>query len=413
MFVLYDYVRDFLIGYGLMPRMAIYGAVVFTFIMLIAVASIVFLVLRIFFVKIVGRLVLRTKGIWDDTLFAHKVFHVLIHIIPAVIIFSSSGFAGEDLIWLPALIKGFAQIYLAIVVVKAFTRFLNAAQEIYNTYPYAKERPIKGYIELMKILVYFFGSIFIVAVLIDKNPVSLFAGLGAMAAVLMFVFKDPILGFVASIQLAANNMVKAGDWITVPKFNVDGTVFDISLTTVKVQNWDKTITTIPTYSLVSESMTNWIGMIESGGRRIQRNVTIDITSIRLCNERLLNQIERLPRFGEYMSVRSSDSEAENIEPLQNLPFDKPTNLSLFRKYLEGYCLLHPGIHDKMTRMVRLLQSTEKGLPVEVIVFSRAQQSEAYEALQAEIIDFIFAVLPEFGLRAFQNPSGGGFPGSLS
>ena len=410
MSVFYDYIKELLLSYGLIPRMAIYGSALSTFLLLVVVASIVFLITRMITIKIIGRIVVRTKGIWDDTLFAHRVFHVLIHIIPAIIIYTASGFSGEDLKWLPTLIKGLAQIYLSIIVVTAFIRFLDAGQEIYNTYPYAKDRPIKGYIQLMKILVYFFGAIFIVAVLVDQNPASLFAGLGALAAVLMFVFKDPILGFVASIQLAANNMVKPGDWITVPKFDVDGTVYDISLTTVKVQNWDKTITTIPTYALVSESVTNWIGMIESGGRRIQRSVNIDITSIRLCDQSMLDRLSKLPGYIEYSNLASSDatdnSSDNKKEASINTVYNMYTNLSLFKKYLEGYCRVHPGIHESMTQIIRFLQSTEKGLPIEVNVFSKAQQSNLYEALQAEIFDHIFAILPEFGLRVFQNPSGG-------
>ena len=409
MSVLYDYIKEFLLSNGLITRMAIIGAAIGTFMLLIAMTSILFLIIKTVFVKILGRIVRRTKGIWDDTLFAHKVFHVLIHIIPAIIIYSSSGFAGYDLLWLPLLIKGVAQIYLSIIVVTAFVRFMDAVQEIYGTYPYAKDRPIKGYIQLMKILIYFVGAIFIVAVLVDKNPSSLFAGLGALAAVLMFVFKDPILGFVASIQLAANNMVKPGDWITVPKFDVDGTVYDISLTTVKVQNWDKTITTIPTYALVSESVTNWIGMIESGGRRIQRSVNIDITSIHLCNKGLLDRLTKLPGFNEFINAEvlndNDNHDDANDEKLKMTVFKTPTNLSLFKKYLEGYCRVHPGIHENMTQIIRFLQSTEKGLPVEVNVFSKAQQSDLYEALQAEIFDHIFAVLPEFELRVFQNPTG--------
>jgi miniconductance mechanosensitive channel len=412
MFVLYEYIKEFMLSNGLLPRIAIYGSALISFSSLIVVASIVFLILKMIFVKILGRIVLRTKGIWDETLYSHKVFHILIHIIPAAIIYSSSGFAGEDLIWLPALIKGFAQIYLAVVVVNAFVRFLNAGQEIYNNYPYAKDRPIKGYIQVMKILVYFFGGIYFASVLIGQNPASLFAGLGALAAVLMFVFKDPILGFVASIQLAANNMVKTGDWITVPKFDVDGTVYDISLTTVKVQNWDKTITTIPTYALVSESVTNWIGMIESGGRRIQRTVNIDITSIRLCDQPLLDRINKLPGFNYLVNSKSPGivdyKKGNNTEAFKMTVFDVPTNLALFKKYLEGYCRVHPGIHENMTQIIRFLQSTEKGLPIEVNVFSKAQQSDLYEALQAEIFDHIFAVLPEFDLRVFQNPSGSGY-----
>jgi len=412
MSVFYDYIKEFLLINGMMSRMAIFGAALGTFLLLIFVVSIVFFIVRIVFVKVVGRIVLKTKGIWDDTLFSHRVFHVLIHIVPAIIIYGSSGFSGEDIKWLPTLIKGIAQIYLSVIIVTAFNRFLNAGQDIYNTYPYAKDRPIKGYIQLMKILVYFFGAIFIVAVLVDKNPSSLFAGLGALAAVLMFVFKDPILGFVASIQLAANNMVKPGDWITVPKYDVDGTVYDISLTTVKVQNWDKTITTIPTYSLVSESVTNWIGMIESGGRRIQRAVNIDMTSIRICDQHLIDRLGQLAGFNEYVNdiprVLNEDPDRD-ITVAKNTPLILQTNLSLFKQYLEGYCKVHPGIHKNMTQIIRFLQSNEKGLPIEVNVFSIEQQSDLYEALQAEIFNHIFAVLPQFELRVFQNPSAGVLP----
>ncbi len=413
MSVLYDYVKELLLSYGFLMRMAVYGSALISFLLLIIMAFIVFLIIRKIFVKVVGRIVSRTKGIWDDTLFAHKVFHVLTHIIPAIIIFSSAGFTGEDIQWFDEFIRGLAHIYLATIIITAFIRFLNAAQEIYNTYPYSKDRPIKGYVQLVKILIYFIGAIFIVAILIDRNPSSLFAGLGAMAAVFLLVFKDAILGFVASIQLAANNMLKPGDWITVPRFNVDGTVHDITLTTVKIQNWDKTITTIPTYSLVAESVINWNGMIESGGRRIQRTVNLDISSIRLCDQQMLERINKLPMFNEFIITDSSNGDDYqddlNVEALKMNIFDTPTNLSLFKKYLEGYCRAHPGIHENMTRIIRLLQSSDKGLPVEVIVFSKAQKSDLYEDLQAEIFDHIFAILPEFGLRAFQSPSGSGFP----
>ena len=409
MSVLYDYLKEFLLSYGFITRMAVYGAALLTLAILIILAMIIFLIIRKILVKIIGKIVIRAKGIWAESLFEHKVFHVLTHMIPAIIIFSSNGFGGTDIVWLPSLIKGLAHIYLATIIMAAFIRFLNAGQDIYNTYPYSADRPIKGYIQVMKIGIYFVGAIFIIAVLVDKNPATLFAGLGAMAAVLLFIFKDPILGFVASIQLAANNMLKPGDWITVPKFNVDGIVHDISLTTVKVQNWDKTITSIPTYSLVSESVTNWIGMTESGGRRIKRTVNIDLTSIRLCDQQMLERIYKLPRFNEFLIPDSSiqdDSQNDiDVGAFKSNLFDTPTNLSLFKKYLEGYCRAHPGIHENMTRMVRLLQSADNGLPVEVIVFSKAQQSILYEALQTEIFDHIFTILPEFGLRMFQNPSG--------
>ncbi len=413
MSVFYDYIKEFLLSNGLINQMAIYGSTLISFLALMVFSLIVYFIFRLIFVKVFGKIILRTKGIWDDTLYEHKVFHVLIHIIPAVLIYISSGFAGEDIMWFPTVMKGFAHIYLAVAVMSSFLRFLDAAQEIYNTYPYSKDRPIKGYIQLMKILVYFFGSIFIIAVLVNKNPATLFAGLGAMAAVLMLVFRDAILGFVASIQLAANDMIKPGDWITVTRFNVDGIVHDISLTTVKVQNFDKTITTIPTYALVTESVINWSGMLESGGRRIQRSVAIDINSICLCDQDMLARISNLPMFNEFITGYSSGDDEfqdhENRGALKMDLFENPSNLSLFKKYFEGYCRMHPGIHNHMTRIVRLLQSTDKGLPIEIIVFSKAQQGLQFEALQSELFDHIFTLLPQFGLRVFQNPSGSDVP----
>lgn len=392
MSLLYDFIKDLLLNSEVYPKLAIYGAALGTFVITVIFSLIIFLIVRSILVKVVGKVVRHTKGIWDNVLYAHKVFHVLAHFVPAIIIYTSSGFAGSDLTWFPAFIIGTARIYILAVIVIASVRFLDSVQEIYNTYPYAGDRPIKGYIQIVKILVYFIGGIFILAALMEQNPWSIFAGLGAMAAVLVFVFRDPILGFVASIQLAANKMVKPGDWIMVPKFNIDGTVEDISLTTVKIRNWDKTITTIPTYSLVSESVINWIGMMESGGRRIQRSVSIDMTSISFCDEVFLENLKNSPylsNFSRKLNVTKSDAK---------------TNLSLFKQYLESYCSTHPGINSNMTRIVRFLQSSEKGLPIEIIVFSKFQQAEVFESLQAELLNHIIAILPEFELRIFQNPT---------
>jgi miniconductance mechanosensitive channel len=412
MSLLYDFIKDLFLKSDVYLKLATYGAALCTFVILVLFSMILFIIVRLVLVKIVSRVVKHTRGIWDNVLYSHKVFHVLAHFVPAIIIYTSSGFAGDELTWLPAFIVGIARIYILAVFMVASVRFLNSVQDIYNTYPYAIDRPIKGYIQLAKVLIYFTGGIFILAVLMEQNPWTLFAGLGAMAAVLVFVFRDPILGFVASIQLAANKMVKPGDWITVPKFNIDGTVVDISLTTVKIQNWDKTITTIPTYSLVSESVTNWIGMMESGVRRIQRTINIDMTSIRICDEILMDKLRRAPHLKNIISPGKSDKvdiQGKGIE--QGMILDaseKRTNLSLFKEYLEKYCALHPGIQANMSRMVRFLQSNEKGLPIEITVFSKYQQVDVYESLQAEIVDHILAALPEFELRIFQNPSGNYF-----
>ncbi len=406
MTALYDYLKELFLSYNFFPRMAIYMAALTIFIGMGISALLLFYLLRKVFVRIIGHLIAHTKGQWDDVLYAHKVFHVLAHLVPAVLIYSMAGFGAEDLTWLPAAIKGVAKIYIMIVVITAFNRFLDASQDIYNTYSFSAERPIKGYLQLVKILIYFIGGIMIVSVLVGQNPSKLFTGLGAMAAVLMLVFRDPILGLVASIQLAANKMVKPGDWITVPKFNVDGTVEDISLTTVKVQNWDKTITSIPTYSLVTESVTNWIGMQESGGRRIQRSVFIDMNGVKFCDEQFLQRIADFPVVKRYIALRRENDPAfpDWVDTLRQTP----TNLCAFRNYIEAYLWIHPKTHTEMTLVVRYLQSTDRGLPLEYIVFSREQQTNLYEAIQAEIVDHILAMMPEFDLRVFQNPSGNDF-----
>jgi miniconductance mechanosensitive channel len=401
--VVYDYLREQFLNAQLHPRIAIYLAALSTFLILSLIALILFFPLRKLFIKIIERLTAHTETIWDDVLFEHKVFHAVAHLIPAIFVYASAGFGAEDLVSLPEVIRGIAKIYITFAVVLSLIRFLDASQDIYNTYPFAQERPIKGYLQLVKILIYSVAAIILVSILVNQDPGRLFTGLGAMAAVLMFVFKDPILGFVASIQLAANKMVKPGDWITVPKFNVDGTVVDISLTTVKVQNWDKTITSIPTYSLVSESVTNWIGMQESGGRRIQRSVYIDMTGIKFCDRQFVERIANLPVIKSYMEQkRALDPSFPDWDKQMGI---QPTNLAVFRAYVEAFLWTNPNTHNDMALIVRFLQSTERGLPLEYIVFSREQQSETFESIQAEIVDHILAVIAEFDLKVFQNPSG--------
>ncbi len=401
--ILYDYLKELFLGYNFYPKLAVYTAALGAFVAMGVAALLLFYLLRNVFVRIIGHLIAHTKGQWDDVLFQHKVFHVLAHVVPAILIYSAAGFGVDDLSWLPAAIRGVAKIYLMLAVITAISRFLDASQDIYNTYSFAAERPIKGYLQLIKILIYFIGAILVVSVLVGQNPSKLFTGLGAMAAVLMLVFRDPILGLVASIQLAANKMIKPGDWITVQKFNVDGTVEDISLTTVKVQNWDKTITTIPTYSLVTEPVTNWIGMQESGGRRIQRSVFIDMSYVKFSDEAFMARISELPVIKTYHTMVQSQFPSFPDWKASLLP--NPTNISLFRQYVEAYLRIHPKTHNDMTMIVRYLQSTERGLPLEYIVFSTEQDSARYEAIQADIVDHIIAILPEFDLRVFQNPSG--------
>ena len=259
------------------------------------------------------------------------------------------------------------------------------------------------------ILVYFVAIIFIVAFIFKKSPLGLLTGLTAFAAVLLLVFKDPILGLVASIQLSANNMLKPGDWIEVPKHNANGTVIDISLTTVKVQNGDKTICTIPTYSLVTDSFLNWSGMEESDGRRIKRSINVDMKSVRFCDAAMLEKFRQFRLISNYIVEKQNDITEYN----KNLGIEndtvpngrRQTNLGVFRKYLEEYLKSNPKINQDMAFLVRHLQPTETGIPIEIYVFSKVKELNEYENIQADIFDHILAIIPEFELRVFQSPSG--------
>ena len=253
------------------------------------------------------------------------------------------------------------------------------------------------------------SGILIISILLDRNPNVLLAGLGAMGAVLLLIFKDSILGFVASIQLSGNDMVKIGDWVEMRSRGADGTVIDITLNTVKIQNWDRTISTIPTYAMVTESFTNWQGMEESGGRRIKRAVNIDMTSIKLCDKAMLNRFEKFLLIRDY--VKEKEKEIEEYNKLKNISAEdiisgrRQTNVGIFRKYLEVYLRQHPMVNNEMTFLVRHLHPTEKGLPIEIYVFCKDKAWARYESIQADIFDHIFAVIPEFELNVFQEISG--------
>lgn len=362
-------------------------------------------------VSSIARIVRRSKNDWDDVFVEQKVFNRLAHLAPAIIVFYSLQyiFEAENLV---TFLGNVTQTYMVIVVLLVIDALLNALHEIYKRLPVSKGRNIKGFIQVIKIIFYFVAIIFIISIFSEKTPTALMASLGALAAVFMFVFKDTILGFVASIQLSANKMVNVGEWISMPKYGADGDVIDINLTSVKVQNWDKTIATIPTYALVSESFNNWKGMEQSGGRRIKRSINIDMNSVSFLDKEQIEKFRKFYLLKDYVDKK----EKEIAEYNKSLDMEegtvtngrKMTNLGTFRKYLEEYLHNHPMIHKDMTFLVRHLQPTDKGLPVEIYVFSRDQAWANYEAIQADIFDHILAILPEFDLRVFQNPTGSDF-----
>jgi miniconductance mechanosensitive channel len=382
-------------------------AVLLTFVALIVLAMIVHWITKIITIKVIHRLVEKSKTEWDDYLLKHKVFQSLSHISSALVFYYSCNFS--EILEVTSFMTTFTNIYFVIIFVKVVSGTLKAANDIYLTTPYAASRSIKGYIQLVMILVYFVASIFIVAFIFKKSPLGLLTGLTAFAAVLLLVFKDPILGLVASIQLSANNMLKPGDWIEVPKHNANGTVVDISLTTVKVRNGDLTISTIPTYSLVTDSFQNWSGMEESEGRRIKRSINIDMKSVRFCDDQMLDKYRQFRLISNYVVEKQKEILDHNknlgIENDQVPNGRRQTNLGVFRKYLEEYLRSNPLINQNMTLLVRHLQPTDTGLPIEVYLFSKDKQLNGYEGIQADIFDHILAVIPEFDLRVFQSLSG--------
>ncbi|HKJ40696.1 MAG TPA: mechanosensitive ion channel domain-containing protein [Sunxiuqinia sp.] len=378
-----------------------------TLVALFLLAWLVHFITKKVLAQIIHQFVRKTKTQWDDFLLDRKVFSALAHLSSALLFYYSYNFSENEVI--ANLLLGFSRLYFVGIFTLVAVRLGNAANDIYQTTPYAATRPIKGYIQLVQILIICVGVIFAISVLIEKSPLYLVTGLGAVAAVLLLVFKDTILSLVASIQLSANKMLKPGDWIAMPSHNADGTVIDISLNTVKVQNWDKTISTIPTYDLVSGSFVNWIGMEQSGGRRIKRSINIDMKSVRFCDKALMEKLSHFYLLKDYLDEREKEiadhNKKLNVQEGDIFNGRRQTNLGIFRRYLENYLHQHPMINQNMTFLIRHLQPSEKGLPLEFYVFSTNQEWGKYEAIQADIMDHILAILPEFELRVFQNPSG--------
>ena len=356
-------------------------------------------------IRVIKRLVQKTETRWDDAFLEAKVFLRAAALIPAVIVYVSAPLFPLAEGWIQRL----AHVWLLAIALLIVNAVLDAADTIYRQYDLSRRKPIKGYLEVAKIVASIIIGIIVLGTVMDRSPWTILTGLGAMTAILMLVFKDSILGFVAGIQLSANDMVRVGDWIEMPSHNTDGDVIDISLHTVKVQNWDKTISTIPTHALISNSFRNWRGMSESGGRRIKRSLNLDMNSVRFCTDAELDQYERIDCLAEYVRTRRKEVAAHNEEAASDLSVRvngrRLTNIGTFRKYVEEYLRTLPDIHKDMTFLVRQLAPGSHGLPIEIYVFSSDQVWKTYEGIQADIFDHLLAVLPDFGLRVFQNPAG--------
>jgi miniconductance mechanosensitive channel len=380
-------------------------------ILVIAVVSaITYLVARRLIVRTIRRVARRTKAQWDDLILEHRVFDRLAHIAPALV-----WFYGVRLIpALPPPVSLLVQrVSLAVIVVVAVVSasgFLTAVNEIYQrVYLEARNRPIKGYIQIVKIFLFVGAGVVVVATIMDQSPLILLSGLGALTAVLLLIFRDTILSLVASVQIASNDMIRIGDWVEMPQHNADGDVVDVALHTVKIQNWDKTITTIPTYKFIQDSFKNWRGMQIAGGRRIKRSIPLDLGTVRFLTREEIARLSRFELLRDYLEAKSrelAEYEAAGPSDTDLQPTVRQlTNVGTFRAYCLNYLRRHPKIHNGMTLLVRQLAPGPQGLPLEVYCFSSDTDWANYEGLQSDIFEHLLAILPEFGLRAFQQPSG--------
>ncbi|QOW24270.1 mechanosensitive ion channel domain-containing protein [Lysobacter sp. H23M47] len=365
---------------------------------------------RMILVRVVTRVVKATPMRWDDALMSPKVLARLANIVPALIIASGIAAITDLPAGVETVVRNVALAFVALTIALAISHVLDAVNQLYVTgSSRANERPIKGYLQVVKLVVYVFAVVVIIATLIDRSPLLLLSGFGAMSAVVLLVFKDTILSLVASIQLANNDMLRVGDWIEMPALQADGDVIDMALNTVKVQNWDKTVTTIPTYRLISDSFKNWRGMQESGGRRIKRSLLIDQSSVRFLEPEERSRLRRIALIDEYLDDKRHELEAynENLLAKGKDPVNtrRVTNIGTFRAYVYHYLRAHPGIHQDMTLLVRQLEPGATGLPLELYCFTNSVAWAVYENTQSDIFDHLIAMLPEFGLRLYQAPSG--------
>lgn len=407
-----ELIQNWLIANGLADSLAIYAARAIAVLGVLILSVTTDFIAKRYIVAALTYAISRSKSKWDDAMVRQRALNRMAHLAPALVIYLLTPIALEGLETAVSFIRGAVLIYMIVMIMLVLDSLLNTVEDVYQDFRAAREIPIKGFIQVLKLALYFLAGVFVVSIILNKTPVYLLSGIGALAAVMMLVFRDSILGFVAGIQLAANKMVAVGDWIEMPKYGADGDVLEVALTTVKVQNWDKTITTIPTYALISESFKNWRGMSDSGGRRIKRAVNIDMSSIRFCDEEMLERFARIQYIAEYIEEKKHELEAfnqsTNVDNASLANGRRMTNIGTFRAYVVAYLSNHPMINMNMTFLVRQLPSGEYGLPIEVYVFSKDKAWANYEAIQADIFDHILAVLPEFDLRVYQNPTGADF-----
>ena len=374
------------------------------YLVVFVISYLMYLITRHIVLKSISHFFKKTSTDIDDILIEKGVFNKLSYLVPLIFLYNL-----KDLIPNYEIIDRVLVALIALIFISAVNAFINALSDIYSRTKYSNRLSIKSYIQIVKLFINIFGVIVVVALLTGKSPVYFLSGIGALTAVLMLVFKDTILSFVSSVQISSNDLFKIGDWVEAPQFGADGDVIDIALHSVKIQNWDKTISIIPTHKLIDSSFKNWRGMSESGGRRIKRSIKIDMNSIAFCNNSMLEKFKKFRVISDYIDKKLLEIKEHNVnnkvseEELVN--GRSLTNIGTFRAYIEGYLRNHASIHDDMTFLVRQLSPEADGVPIEIYVFSNNTDWISYEAIQSDIFDHLLAILPEFDLRVFQNPTG--------
>jgi miniconductance mechanosensitive channel len=380
-------------------------------VLIVGVALLANVICEKIILRSISRLVKQTKATWDDVVFNERVISHISRLVAPIIIYVAIPVAFPDAAdqGMLELLRRLCYVYIAITMILVINSLLGAIHIVYSSKEKYKDKPLKGLFQTAQVILFFLGAIWVVSILLDKEVGKLLAGLGASAAVLMLVFKDSIMGVVSGIQLTANNMLKVGDWITMPKYGADGTVIEVTLNTVKVQNFDNTITTIPPYMLVSDSFQNWQGMQDSPGRRVKRSINIDMNSVRFCTPEMLAKFRRIHLLHDYVDDTekniSAYNEGHHVDSTVTVNGRRQTNLGVFRAYLVNYLNNLPTVNHDLTCMVRQLQPTATGIPIELYFFTSNKEWVIYEGIQADVFDHVLAIVPEFGLRVFQNLSG--------
>lgn len=410
-----ELIKSLLTNSGLSENVSGYLSTTIMIVLIALICVVANFITKKFILRFIAHIITKQQSKKGKIFLERKLFLNLSHIVPAIIIYYFASAFPSYTAW----IEKITLLYMFVVIIATFNALLDAANDIYQGYEISKSRPIKGLIQVLKIVVFLIGGITLISILTGKNPLLLLSGLGALSAVLMLIFKDSILGFVAGVQLTSNDMLRVGDWIEMPKYNANGDVIDITLTTVKVQNWDKTIAMVPSYALVSDSFKNWKGMQDIGGRRIMRSIHIDITSIQFCTQDMLARFKKIHHLTDYIEKKEKEiaeyNKLHNINTETHANGRNLTNIGTFRIYIYNYLKGHPLIHQDLLTVVRQLESDGNGLPLQIYCFTNDTRWAVYEAAQADIFDHIIAVAPEFGLRIFQKPGSydfHGYPGPV-